>query len=268
MQAGISTASLFMRLNNEDALPLLAEWGVETAEVFLTSFSEYGSAFARKLAARKGNVRVHSVHVLNTQFEPQLYAEHPRVRTDAFHWLKKAMTSAQILDAHHYTFHGIARLKRTYRENLPLVAEQTEKIAAFCKEFGVRLCYENVEWAFFNRPELFAALKSACPSLGGVLDIKQARISGYPYEEYLEAMGQSLTHVHVSDTDTAGNLCLPGRGTFDFDALFCRLRDIGFGGAVLAESYARDYTGLDQLKAAYEYLAEKAYRYTAGNAKK
>ena len=46
MQAGISTASLFMRKYNEEALPFLNEQGIHTAEVFLTSFSEYGEEFA------------------------------------------------------------------------------------------------------------------------------------------------------------------------------------------------------------------------------
>ena len=38
MKIGVSTASLFSRKNNEDALPYLNELGVEYAEVFLTSF--------------------------------------------------------------------------------------------------------------------------------------------------------------------------------------------------------------------------------------
>ena len=84
VKLGISTASLFLRKNNEEALPLLNEWGIPYAEVFLTSFSEYNPRFASALAAGKGEVRVHSVHVLNTQFEPQLYAQHPRVQTDAY----------------------------------------------------------------------------------------------------------------------------------------------------------------------------------------
>ena len=79
MQAGVSTASLFMRKNNEDALPLLDSFGVKNVEVFLTSFSEYGADFARLLSSRKGNINVHSVHILNTEFEPQLFSGHPRV---------------------------------------------------------------------------------------------------------------------------------------------------------------------------------------------
>ena len=128
MQVGISTASLFLRRNNEEALPLFSEWGVPCAEVFLTSFCEYAPSFAEQLAANRGTTRIHSVHVLNTQYEPQLYAEHPRVLSDAYGWLEQVMQSAKIMGAKHYTFHGIARLKRTFRENFPRFAAETKKI--------------------------------------------------------------------------------------------------------------------------------------------
>ena len=253
---GISTASLFLRANNEDALPLFRAWNIPYAEVFLTSFSEYNPRFASALAAAKGDVKVHSVHVLNTQFEPQLYAEHPRVRTDAYDWLKKAMASARNLGARNYTFHGIARIKRTFRENLPRAAEETEKIYEICREYGVRLCYENVEWALYNRPGVFTELKKRCAGLGGVLDIKQARISGFDWREYLAEMGEDLATVHVSDIDDSGKMCLPGKGVFPFRELFSRLRDVGFCGAVLIENYSRDYRDLEELRASYDWLCE------------
>lgn len=260
MKVGISAASLFTRLNNEDALPLFNEWNVPEAEVCLTSFCEYEPKFARKVAARKGNVNVHSVHVLSTQFEPQLYSAHPRVQGDAFALLKKAMTSAEILGARHYTFHGIARIKRTFKEDLARTGELTAKIAEFCENFGVTLCFENVEWAFYNRPGIFRELKKHCPKLKGVLDIKQARISGYGYREYLEEMGGDIAHVHVCDFNGNGNR-LPGQGDFDFDALFSQLQGVGFNGAVLIENYGKDYGDFGELKTAYEFLAEKAYKY-------
>ena len=56
MRVGVSTASLFNRKYNEDALALFNEIGIQTAEVFLTSFSEYGEAFGKLLASKKGNV--------------------------------------------------------------------------------------------------------------------------------------------------------------------------------------------------------------------
>ena len=258
MKVGISTASLFLRKNNEEALPLFDAWGVPCAEVFLTSFCEYAPAFAHTLAAAKGGVEIHSVHVLNTQYEPQLYAEHPRVLEDANGWLREVLASANILGARNYTFHGIARLKRTFRENWQRFSAITAQIYETCRAAGVRLCYENVEWALYNRPGLFALLKKDCPDLGGVLDIKQARITGYDWREYLADMGESLATVHVSDVTAEGKMCLPGRGVFDFAELFARLRDIGFDGAVLIENYARDYDEPDELRRAFEYLADLA----------
>ena len=258
MKVGISTASLFLRKNNEEALSLFDRWGVPCAEVFLTSFCEYAPAFARTLAVAKGGVEIHSVHVLNTQYEPQLYAEHPRVLEDANGWLREVLASANILGARNYTFHGIARLKRTFRENWQRFSALTAQIYETCRAAGVRLCYENVEWALYNRPGLFALLKKDCPDLGGVLDIKQARITGYDWREYLADMGESLATVHVSDVTAEGKLCLPGRGVFDFAELFARLRDIGFDGAVLIENYARDYDEPDELRRAFEYLADLA----------
>lgn len=258
MKVGISTASLFMRLYNEDAIALLSEWGAETAEVFYTSFSEYEPRFSETLLKKKGNLSVNSVHVLNTQFEPQLFSDHPRVKADAYYWLEKTLASANIIGAKNYTFHALARLKTTFQENLPRFGEKLKEIYDFCKERGVRLCLENVEWALYNRPGLFQTFRQYCPDLGGVLDIKQAKISGYPYEAYLEDMGENLAYVHVSDYDGDGSMCLPGKGRFDFDTLLKRLRDGGFDGAIIIENYKNDYRELKELKDAYDYLLEKA----------
>lgn len=258
MKIGISTASLFMRLYNEDAVALLSEWGIGTAEVFLTSYSEYEPRFAETLRRKKGKLPVNSVHVLNTQFEPQLFSEHPRVKSDAYALLEKVLSSAKILGAENYTFHGLARLKSSFRENLSKSGEKLAEISSFCRERGVRLCLENVEWALYNRPSVFKTLKRYCPDLSGVLDIKQAVISGYPYGEYLDEMGRDIAYVHACDFDGDGKKRLAGQGRFDFEELFKRLRDTGFDGAVIIENYNEDYRELKELKDSYDFLLEKA----------
>jgi sugar phosphate isomerase/epimerase len=260
MYAGVSTASLFLRKNNEDALPLLESFGVKHAEVFLTTYSEYGEPFASILESRRGDISVNSVHILNTQFEPQLFNAHPRARADAYEWLGKVMQSASILGAPYYTFHGTARVKRASRsglnDNFPAMVAHFRKISEFCENWGVKLCLENVEWATYNRPGVFSILAKEVPALGGVLDIKQARISQYPYEEYLAEMGEKLAYVHISDIDAYGKICLPGRGLFDFETLVKRLRDVGFDGALLIEVYTGDYKEEKELATAYEYVNE------------
>ena len=264
MRTGVSTASLFLRKNNEDALPLLEELGVKTAEVFLTSFSEYGYPFADLLKVRKGGLSINSVHDLNTGFEPQLFAAHPRVRSDAFGWLEKVLQSANALGAPYYTFHGIARIKRATRlpsaDNFPKMIEGFAQILEVCQGYGVQLCLENVEWATYNRPSIFATLAQELPQLRGVLDIKQARISGYPYEDYLTEMAGRLAYAHVSDINEQGKICLPGRGVFDFDTLVKRLKDVGFDGALLVEVYTDNYGEPVELQQTCDYLDEILYK--------
>ena len=265
MQTGISTASLFLRKNNEKALPLLNELGVKTAEIFLTSFSEYGEPFASELLKNKGDIAINSVHILNTQFEPQLFNAHPRVRADAYYWLDKVMQSAKILGAPYYTFHGTARIKRASRsgvnDNFTAMTDGFRAIIDKCESYGVKLCLENVEWATYNRVGVFERLKKELPTLLGVLDIKQARISDEPYEKYLTEMGERLAYVHVSDCNKDGKMCLPGKGEFDFDTLIKRLQDVGFDGALIIEAYTNDYDKETELADSLAFLNEKLYKY-------
>ena len=265
MQVGVSTASLFMRKYNEDALPLLNELGVKTAEVFLTSFSEYGKAFSELLASRKGSLRINSVHDLNTEFEPQLFSAHPRVRADAYGWLDQVLDSANALGAPYYTFHGTSRVKRASRsgenDDFPSMIKGFEELTTHCKARGVTLCLENVEWSTYNRVGVFSRLAEAVPALRGVLDIKQARISEYPYEEYLAEMGKRLAYVHISDIDNRGKICLPGQGIFDFETLIKRLQDVGFHGSFLIEVYKNDYEDVQELRKSCEYIEELLYKH-------
>ena len=255
MKIGLSTASLFMRYSNEDALTLMNELGITQAEVFLTSFCEYDPAFAKILKGRQGNVNVHSVHVLNTQFEPQLFNAHPRVKGDAFALLKQTMESAVILGAKYYTFHGTARLKvGSNYDNYPRLSAGYREILDFCKGYGVQLCLENVEWAQYNVPGVFSKLKKLVPDLMGVLDVKQAYRAKRNWEDYLLDMSGSIAHVHVSDVTEDGKMCLPGRGVFDFKKLVHMLRDNGFDGNMFIEVYENDYKEVSELVESVEYL--------------
>lgn len=264
MRVGVSTASLFLRCDNEDAVQTLDGLGVQTAEVFLTSFGEYKPSFAELLKERKGGLDIHSVHILNTQLEPQLFNRHPRVERDSYEILDGVMRSAQILGAKYYTFHGGARFKKASRDpkndNFARLGECMAKIFDFCLGYGVTLCLENVEWSTYNRPEVFSRIREYVPQLKGVLDVKQARLAGHGYLPYLQEMGENISTVHVSDVRENGKMCLPGQGIFDFETLIRRLVDVGYDGPLLIEAYKDDYGELIELKRACEYLQEILYK--------
>jgi len=251
MKIGISTASLCKTHETEDALSALKEVGADICEVYLKTFYEYRPEFAKKYAERAAGLEVNSLHVNPLNFEPQLFSRTRRERGDGFYWLDQVLRSAQLFGAKNYTFHGFVR-KGGENDGFDLTAERLREIADFTARYGVNLCLENVRWGTYNRPFVFKELKSRCPQLSGVFDIKQARKSGYPYQMYIKDMEGAISHVHISDVDESGKTCLPGAGTCDFKEVFARLKDAGFDGAVLIET--ENFNELSDLKRSVEFL--------------
>jgi len=261
MKIGVSTSSLFTRKFTEDALGFLADNDVDTAEIFLASYCEYNKNFGEILKGRKGGTDINSVHTLTTQFEPQLYSVNERAAADSFKILNGVMEAARCVGAKYYTFHGVSLLKKTPpKYDYGRIAAVTDRINAVCAASGVGLSYENVHWCYYSRPGFFKELKSRCPYLNGVLDIKQAEQSGYPYEDYIDDMAGSIVTVHLSDRDENGKLCLPCTGAFDYLKLFRRLKDAGFDGAALIEAYPENYGDEKELLVSVEKLKEIAYK--------
>ena len=77
---------------------------------------------------------------------------------------------------------------------------------------------------------------------------------------YIRDMEGCISHVHLSDVDEKGKICLPGRGVFDFEECFRRLKEAGFDGAALIEVYAGDYGDYAELRRACDYLDEIIYK--------
>ncbi len=260
MDIGVSTASLFVRKSTEDALEYLCEEQFPVTEVFLSTYREYNGNFGKLLRSRmSGKTKVHSFHTLTTQFEPQLYSVNPRAAEDSFEMLAGALEAAREIGAQYYTFHGVARLKKTpVKLDYDKIAAVTQRIIDLCKRYGVTLSYENVHWCYYNFKGFFKEVKARCPQLKGVLDIKQARQSGVFYGDYIDDMRGNIVTVHLSDIDENGKMCLPGKGTFDFSELFRRLKDAAFDGAMLVEAYQGDYGEEKELKESVDYLNDLA----------
>lgn len=261
MKTGISTASFFPRLYTEDALSEIAKLGGEVCEVFFASRCEYTRDFGNVLKARLDEAKglcVHSVHALTNQFEPELYSLNDRAYADAVETFESVCAVAEQIGARNYTFHGATMLKKAvkYSFNYDLISERVNAICAIAAKYGVKLCYENVHWAYFSNPAFFGAVKDRCPDVGAVLDIKQAMQSEISWREYLDVMKDRLRTVHLCDYDDFGNLCLPGKGSFDFVTLYKALADVGYEGPCLMEVYTKSYKEESELKRAFEFLKE------------
>ncbi len=255
MKVGISTASFFLKAYTEDALDILNQMGVETCEIFLTTFREYRKEFVNLLLERKGKLDIHSIHTLNLQYEGELFNPQDRTREDCEFFFKQAAEAAGLLGAKYYTFHGTPMMKKTpYNINYEWMGRRLKELNGIMHEYGdAEIAYENVHWTFFNTPEFFRRL-SEYVDVKATLDIKQAMQSKISVDEYINVMNKSLVNVHLCDYYADGNLTLPGKGSVDFTDLFRKLMAIGYDGPVLMELYARNYDSFDEVKRSYEYL--------------
>ncbi len=254
MQIGISTATFFLKELTEDTFSVIRRLGGEICEVFLTTYSEYEPSFADLLLERKGSLPVYSVHSLNTNFEPQLFNAAERTRSDAEKVFRKVLDAGRKLGAKTYTFHGLSRLKKNTCFDPAVVGRRTFELGKIAQEYGITLCAENVHWAMFNEPSFYAEMKKYSTNCGCVLDIKQARQSGYDWREYLDVMGDTLRNVHVSDVDEDGNIVMVGKGVFPFEELVSKLNDIGYDGPLTIEQYAKNYDDYDEVAESVKYL--------------
>ena len=261
MKVGISSASLFGRFHTEDAVKKLNELKVDTTEVFFETFSEYTKKFGKKIKKMKGELNVHSIQTLTTQFEPTLYSQNDRAQKESFDLLDGTLSAGEIIGAKYYTFHGVARVKRVpMLIDFERVGRITNDIISACKKHGMDLAYENVHWAYYNYIGFFSELKMRCPELKGTFDVKQARQSNIGYREFIAEMKGDIVTAHLSDVREDGKMCLPGKGTIDFDEMFSRLRDVGFDGALILEVYKNDFETIEELMESYYFIKEKAQK--------
>jgi sugar phosphate isomerase/epimerase len=263
MQIGISTASLFSRELTEDCFNVIHRLKIPLCEVFLSTLSEYEEDFVKKLADRKGDTRVYSIHTLTQQYEPELFNIMPRTRADCEVIFRKTARAAKILGADYYVFHGPAKFKKIpYVFDYPKLGKRIEELRAILSEETcgrADICYENVHWAYFNNPDYFINLKPYT-NVKTCLDVKQAHQSGFDVYEYISCMGNRLTNIHLCDYNEQGATTLPGKGIFDFTKLFSALIEKGYDGAAMIEVYASDYYGYDDLARCYDYLTECLFK--------
>ena len=278
MKIGLSTATFFGKILTENSFEYIKSFGIDTAEVFLTTFSEYEESFTDLLKDRASGIEVYSVHSLNNHYEPELFNLVERTRSDGEKLLQKVLKGAEKLNAKYYTFHGPSRLKVTeYNLDYKRIGERAEELCHLAEGYGVKIAYENVSWAFYNRPGFFTKMLRYAPSLTGCLDIKQAMqafrnqqgisagraLTDGEYESlmdytlsYIDDMGDRLVNVHLSDYHVTGKLCPPGQGIFDFSKLIFKLKKSRYSGPLIIELYSGDYENFDEIKESIKYLKD------------
>jgi sugar phosphate isomerase/epimerase len=125
-------------------------------------------------------------------------------------------------------------------------AEAIDALARDAAGRGLRLMVENIDRTFSTVEEMRVVLDGA-PEASFHLDVGHANLRLGPGErnrtrDLLEAFGDRLAHVHVSDNrGGADDLHLPlGAGWVDWRAAVRALKDARYNGTVTLEVFARE----------------------------
>ncbi len=254
MQAGISTSSLYP-METETAFEVLAREGITSLEVFLNTPGEQDEPYLNELIALKKNygTQITAVHPYLSAFEPfMVFTAYKRRFEDAKELFRRAFDYTNRLGAAILVFHGDRQ-----GGSLPFneYIERFGILSEIGQTHGVVLAQENVCRCRSRDIEFIADMKKALgDSAAFVLDIKQAVRSGCTPFEVLDAMGNSIRHVHVSDHNSERDCLPPGKGTFELLAFIEKLGDLDYRGSLIVELYRENFNEINELISSYEYV--------------
>jgi len=123
-------------------------------------------------------------------------------------------------------------------EELALAAEGLQEVASLAAERGVRLAFEPL-----NRFETYLVTTAAQgvalasevdrPGFGLLLDTFHMHIEEKDSASAIRAAGRHLIHVHLSENDRG----VPGSGQVDWAGVWAALRELGYDGWIVAETF-------------------------------
>ncbi len=237
MQLGASTAS-FYPMETEQALRFLAENGVKDIEIFVNCECEIKSPIREEIAAiiKEYDLNIISVHPLPTYESLYIFSGYERRLTYGFQMYGEYFEAARLWGARYLVLHGVNKDAHCPFERY---VERFKQLYDLGISFDVTLLQENVFYCKSGNLKFLRDISTALgDSVSFVLDLKQAVRAGYSPFDVVNAVGEKIVHVHLSDNGPCGD-CLPiGKGCFDFTTLFDKLPAAN---SAVIELYREDY---------------------------
>ncbi len=252
MPIGISTACFYPNLT-ENSVEFLGKNGIKNIEIFLNSESETNVRFLSKVKriADSYNMRIVAVHSYFCSYEPYLiFSNYERRFDDCLPFVDSLFDAGAVLGAEYAIIHGGKTSggisNGEYFERFDILRRRGE-------ELGVSLAQENVNLYLSSSPEFISEMRNALGDVDFVLDIKQCVRSGVKIDDMLNAMGENLKHIHLSDHNDSGDCLLPFEGNFDFKAFLSKNETVK-NATKMVEVYNWAYNSVDQVITATEKL--------------
>lgn len=255
MEIGASSAC-FYPMETEKAFLHIAELGFRHSEIFFNSRSELERSFVRELKTIRDayGINVTSLHPYRSFAEGyNFFSSYERRFLDGVDTYKRYFDAAATLSAKYIVLHG----SKDYFDLTPeQYAERFARLNEVAKGFGCVVAHENVVNFIGEKPDFMKTMKGYLgDGFKMVLDVKQARRAGVDPKDFIEAMGKSIVHVHLSDFSSSCD-CLPPceEGLFDFESLFRELHKTGYNGKYMIELYSNNFSKENEILNSAKYL--------------
>ena len=254
MDIGASTSNLYPR-PTEEALDTLLGLGFRTLEVFVNTESETVPHFVKELRRRADGMggKILSLHSYTSGIDPfLLFSAYRRRYEDGLEHYRHIFAAAALAGARYVVVHG---------DKAGGVLPEEEIFARYAHLYdlgraeGVTLLQENVVQFRSGDPAFLRRMRTALGKKARfVFDIKQCARCGLEPAAVLNAMGDGLRHVHISDQGEEGDCLLPGKGTDDYPTLYRQMASNGFHGSWIMELYRQNFGDPIELAEGRRYL--------------
>lgn len=255
-QLGLSSACYYP-LVTEASFEKICLSGAKCAEIFFNSPSELEKDFIRDMAImqRAFGVDIVSIHPFMSFAEDFfLFSPYERRFTDALPMYKRFFEVCNALGAKIFVLHG-ARIPGAASDEL--YCERFAKLMDLGKTYGVSVCQENVVRYRSESPAYLKMMRDAIgEDFGVVLDIKQARRAKVSPYDFINAVGDCIRHVHISDYRADCDCVPPLAGLFDFPEFLDTMKRIGYKGAYIIELYEHSYRDRREIVESYQKVKD------------
>ena len=259
-RTGISSACYYPA-PTELAFDKICRSGARCAEIFFNSPSEIEKGFIREMSVKQKafGVEIVSIHPFTSFLEDSfLFSPYERRFHDTLPLYERYCEVCKTLGASVLVIHGARTpIGNSGLASDELYCERFAKLTELGKPYGVRVCQENVAR---HRSESAAYLKMMRQAIGEdfgvVLDIKQTRRAKITPYDVIDAVGDCIRHVHISDYRADCDCLPPFSGLFDFAEFFQTMRGIGYSGAYIVEIYEHSYREEREIVESYQKVQD------------
>jgi len=247
MITGMSS-SCFYPLETEKALIQCGELGFKITEIFVNTYSELIKPMCNEFKSIKEHygLNIRSIHPFTSFAESTvIFGTYPRRVDDGMEFYKKYFGFAAMLGAKFLILHG-AKIG-PYADNEEYF-ERYVRLYRIGQEYGITVSQENVVHYRSQSPDFITKMSDYLgDEFSMTLDLKQCRRAGVSPFEFIEAVGEKIDHIHLSDCDERSDCLPPFEGYTNFRQIVSALKAKDYKGSYIIELYRKNFENPQQI---------------------